>query len=69
MFFFHSAFTIINEPIEASKTHPSAIDKWAMVFVPPLTCEEKKNRGILFTQLRNLKMCAAAFIASFTSEE
>jgi hypothetical protein len=50
------------------KLDPSAMDKCAMVFVPPLASEKRRNQGFFFTPLRNLQMCAA-FIAAFTSEE
>jgi hypothetical protein len=45
------------------KPDPSAFDKCAMVFVSPLACEKRRNRGVFLTQLHNLQMCAA-FIAA-----
>jgi hypothetical protein len=42
-FSFIPQFTIIKEPILASKLNPSAIDKCAMVFVLPLACEKRRN--------------------------
>ncbi len=50
------------------KLDPSAIDKLAMVFVPPLAIEKRRNWGILLTPLHNLKT-RAAFIVAFTSED
>ncbi len=37
---------------------PSAIDKCAMVFVPPLASEKRRNWDILLTPLRNLQTCS-----------
>jgi hypothetical protein len=45
-----------------------AIDKCAMVFVPPLAIEKRRNLGNFLTPLRNLQT-RAAFTAAFTSEE
>ncbi len=53
---------------ELQKLDPSAIDKCAMAFVPPLAIEKRRNCGVLSTLLRNLQMCAA-FIAALTSEK
>jgi hypothetical protein len=50
------------------KLDPSAIDKCATVFVPPLACEKRRNGGVFLTPLRNLQT-RAEFIAPFTSEE
>jgi hypothetical protein len=69
MFFFHSA--IYNHKMSLSKLqklYPSAIDKCAMVFVPPLACEKRRNIGVFLTPVRNLQT-RAAFIAPFTSVE
>jgi hypothetical protein len=47
MFFFHSA--IYNHKMSLSKLqklYPSAIDKCAMVFFPPVACEKRKNISI-----------------------
>ncbi len=46
----------------------SAIDKCAMVFVPPKAFEKRRNWDVLLTSLHNLQTCAA-FKAAFTSEE
>jgi hypothetical protein len=37
------------------KLDRSAIDKCAMVFVPPLAIEKRRNWGVLLTPLRNLQ--------------
>ena len=84
MFFFHSA--IYNHKMSLSKLqklYPSAIDKCAVVFVPPLACEKRRNIGALgpplaienrrnwgvfLTPVRNLQT-RAAFIAPFTIVE
>jgi hypothetical protein len=50
------------------KLDPSAIDKCAVFFVPPLAIEKIRNWGIFSTQLPNLQT-RAAFTAAFTSEE
>jgi hypothetical protein len=50
MFFFHSA--IYNHKMSLSKLqklYPSAIDKCAMVFVPSLACEKRRNIGVFLT--------------------
>ncbi len=47
--------------------HPSATDKCAMVFVPPLAIENEEIEAIFLTSLRNLQM-RGAFIMVFTSE-
>ncbi len=49
------------------KLDPSAIDKCAMVFVPPLASEKRRNWGVFLTPLRNLQT-RAAFMEAFTSE-
>jgi hypothetical protein len=48
------------------KLDPSAMDKCAMVFVPPLAIEKRRNWGVFFTPLLNLQT-RAAFTAAFTS--
>jgi hypothetical protein len=53
---------------KVQKLDPSTIDKCAMVFVPPLAIEKKRNCGVLLTPLRNLQT-RAAFIAAFSSQE
>ena len=50
------------------KPDPSAIDKCAMVLVPPLAIEKRKNLGVLLPPLRNLQTHQAV-IAAFTGEE
>ncbi len=50
------------------KLYPSAIDKCAMVFVPPLAVEKLRNWGVLLTPLHNIQM-GGAFITAFTSEK
>jgi hypothetical protein len=50
------------------KHDPCAIDKCAMVFVPPLANEKRRNPGVLLTSLHNLQT-RIAFIAAFTSLE
>jgi hypothetical protein len=61
MFFFHAA--IYNYKMSLSKLqklYPSAIDKCAMVFVPPLACGKKKkyrrfsNTSAQFTNTRSI---------------
>jgi hypothetical protein len=69
MFFFHSA--IYNRKMSLSKLqklYPSAIEKCAMVFFPPLACEKRRIIGVFLTPVRNLQT-RAAFIAPFTIEE
>jgi hypothetical protein len=43
--FFHSAITIVNAPIKASETLPSATENCAMVFIfiPPLAVRKTKK--------------------------
>ncbi len=50
------------------KLDPSATDKCAMVFVPSLASEKRRNWGVFLRPLRNLQT-HTAFIAAFTSEE
>jgi hypothetical protein len=50
------------------KLDPYAIDKCAMVFVPPLAIKKRRNGSVLVAPLHNLQT-HAAFIAAFTSEE
>jgi hypothetical protein len=69
MFFFHSA--IYNHEMSLSELqtlYPSAIDKCAMVFVPPLAFEKIRNIGVFLKPVRNLQT-RASFIAPFTSVE
>jgi hypothetical protein len=54
MFFFHSA--TYNHQMSLSqlqKLYPSSIGKCAMVFVPPLACEKRRNIGVFLTPVRN----------------
>ncbi len=50
------------------KLYPSAIDKCAMAFIPPLACEKRRNIGVFLTPVHNLQTLAA-FIAPFTIVE
>jgi hypothetical protein len=65
MFFFHSA--IYNHKMSLSKLqklYPSAIDKGAMVFVPPLACAKRRNIGGFFNtsaQFTNAHSIHSAF--------
>jgi hypothetical protein len=56
-FFFILQFTIVNAPIycKLQTLHPSAIDKCATVFAPPLAAEKKEIEGDLLSLLRILQ--------------
>ncbi len=50
------------------KLDPNAIDKCAVVFVPPLAIKKKRNWGVFVNTIAQFTN-GATFIAAFTSEE